>query len=147
MPDPPFDGKLATHKPLPQGKAFLICEEAELDDITGQFSFFNVVSSLGFPKFPAESPPLAIYLQLYDGIGRYELGIELRNLADDTSVTAENFSSLDFPERLVKMELVLPIDAMRFPRPGRYELVILFEGQELATQFIDAEVSNGSETR
>jgi hypothetical protein len=147
MSDSPFDGKNAAPKPLPQCKAFLICEEAEIDDITGQFNLYNVVNWLSLPDFPGETPPLASYLQLYDGIGRYDLSIELRNLADDTSVTAENFSYLDFPERLAKMELVLPIDSVRLPRPGRYELAILFDGQELATQFIDAEVSNDSETR
>jgi hypothetical protein len=45
--------------------------------------------------------------------------------------------------RLVKMELALPIKSLRLPRPGRYELALLFDGQELATQLIDAEVANG----
>lgn len=58
-------------------------------------------------------------------------------------MAAEISSDLDFPERLVKMELVLPIDSMRLRRPGRYEIAILLDGGELATQFIDAEVGNG----
>lgn len=70
------------------------------------------------------TPPLAAFLQLYDGIGRYELSIELRNLAEESSV-AEKVSHLDFPERPVKMDLVLPLDSMRLPRPGRYEIAIL----------------------
>jgi hypothetical protein len=135
------------HKPLPQCKAFLICEEAEVDDISGQFSLHRLVNWLSFSGFPADSPPLMVFLQLYDGIGRYHLSMELRNLADDSSVAAEIFSHLDFPERLAKMELVLPIESMRFPSAGRYELAILFDGQELATQFIDAEVENDDETR
>lgn len=146
MPDSPFDGKRATHKPLPQCKAFLICERVGVDKITRQFNLHRIVNSLSFPKFPAESLPLAAYVQLYDGIGQYDLGMELRNLADESSVAAELFNHLDFPERLVKMELVLPIDSLRLPYPGRYEIAILIGGREVATQFIDAEVDNGAGT-
>lgn len=146
MPDAPFDRSRATHKPLPQCKAFLICEEFGFDEITGKFDLYGLVNSLSYAEFPAGAPPLVVYLQLYDGIGGYELNVELRNLADDSTVTAEIFSQLEFPERLVKMELVLPIESIGLPRPGRYEIAILFDGRELATQFIDAEVENGEET-
>lgn len=91
------------------------------------------------------TPPLAAFLQLYDGIGRYELSIELRNLAEESSV-AEKVSHLDFPERPVKMDLVLPLDSMRLPRPGRYEIAILLDGIDAATQFI-AEVPDAGETQ
>lgn len=142
-----MDRNKTAHKPLPQCKAFLICEEFGVDNRTGQFDLYRLVNALSYSSFPAEAPPLVIYLQLYDGIGRYELSLELRNLADDSSVTAEIFSHLEFPDRLVKMELVLPIESIRLPRAGRYEIAILFDGRELATQFIDAEVANGEETK
>ena len=146
MPDAPFDGKGAARKPLPQCKAFLICEEAEVDDITGQFNLYRLVDSLRFPVLPAEVPPLVVFLQLYDGIGRYELSAELRDLARGISVAAEAFTSLDFPARLAKMDLALPIASLRLPGPGRYEIAVLLDGQELATQFIDAEVADDGET-
>ena len=44
------------------------------------------------------------------------------------------------------MELVLPIDSMRLPHAGRYEVALVLDGDELATQFIDAEVVNGQST-
>ena len=147
MPDSPFDGKRPPHKPLPQCKAILICREAEFDDPTGEFDLYGLVNTLRFSAFPAQVPPLAIFLQLYDGIGRYELSVELRNLVDGDSVAAGAFGHLEFPERLVKMELAVPIDCMRLPRSGRYEIAILFDGRELATQFIEIEAENGDETR
>jgi len=147
MPGAPFDGKRAAHKPLPQCKAFLICEEVGINSMTGQFNLYNVVNSLPFQVFPAASRPLVAFLQLYDGIGQYEVSVELRDLADERSVAAGIFGHLDFPERLVKMELAIPIDSMRLPHPGRYEIAVLLDGQELAMQFIDAEVANDDETR
>ncbi|HJT32242.1 MAG TPA: hypothetical protein VJ783_09385 [Pirellulales bacterium] len=147
MPDTSFDGKSATHKPLPQCKAFLICEEVEVDDANGRFNLYGLVDSLSFPLFPANAPPLVMFLQLYDGIGRYALSSELRDLARGMSVAAEAFTSVEFPERLVKIDLGLPIDSLRLPGPGRYELAILLDGHELATQLIDAESANDDETR
>lgn len=86
---------------------------------------------------------MVAFLQLYDGIGRYDLSLELRNLADDNSVSAGIFGHLEFPERLVKIEVALPIDSMRSPHPGRYELAVLLDAQEVATQFIDVEIVDG----
>lgn len=146
MPDSPLDRRNAARKPLPHCKAFLICEEVGIDELTGRFNLYRLLNSLRFLDFPAQIPPLAMFLQLYDGIGQYGLSVELRNLSDDTSVTAEIFSDVEFPERLVNMELVVPIDLMRLPHSGRYEIAILLDGQELATQFIDAEVANDEET-
>ena len=143
MPDATFDGKGAAHKPLPQCKAFLVCEGIGINDLTGQFNLYNLVNSLVFAQFPAEAPPLFVFLQLYDGIGRYELSAELRDLPGGRAVAAEAFTTVDFPERLVKMEVALPIHSLRLPYPGRYEIALLLNGRELATQFIDAEVANG----
>ncbi|MGH7135009.1 MAG: DUF6941 family protein [Pirellulales bacterium] len=136
-----------THKPLPQCKAFLICEGVGINNSTGQFNLYNLVNSLTFVQFPAAARPLVAFLQLYDGIGRYEVSVELRDLADESSVAAGIFGHLDFPERLVKMELAVPIDSMRLPHLGRYEIAVLLDGQELATQFIDAEVADDDKTR
>lgn len=137
----------SAYKPLPHCKALLICRETEFDETAGEFDLYGLVNTLKFPEFPAQAPPLALFLQLYDGIGRYELSIELRNLADESRVAAGLFGHLEFPERLVKMELAVPVDRMRVPQPGRYEIAILFDGRELATQFIDIEAEDDDETR
>lgn len=108
MPDAPFDRSRAAHKPLPQCKAFLICDEFGFDEITGKFDLYGLVNSLEFPRFPAEAPPLVVYLQLYDGIGRYDLSMELRNLADGNSVAAGIFAHLEFPIGLLKLNWCCP---------------------------------------
>lgn len=84
-----------------------------------------------------------IFLQLYDGIGEYGLSIALHNLSDNTSIAAPILVSLDFPERLAKMDVAFPVASLRLPRPGRYELAVLLDGQELAPQIFEAEVEDG----
>lgn len=132
-------------KPLPQCKAFLLCEEVAEDEVTGQLSLNRLIEILRFPTFPAESMPFVIFVQLYDGIGRYQFDVELRNLSDNTSVAATASSSLDFPQRLVKMDIMLPVEFLRLPHAGRYEFAVLLDGEELVTQAIVAELENGKE--
>jgi hypothetical protein len=142
MPDP----NNKRHKPLPQCKAFLLCEGITEDEVTGQLCLNKLIETLRFPFFAAKSLPLIVFVQLYDGIGRYQLAVELRDLSDNTSTAATMPSSLDFPQRLVKMDVILPIDSLRLPHPGRYEFGVLLDGEEVATQSIDAELQNAEET-
>src|SRR5487761_1493236 len=130
------------HKPLPQCKAFLLCEGIAEDAVTGQLSLNKIIEILRFPAFPAQSVSFAVFVQLYDGIGPYQLAVDLRDLSESTSMAATLSSSLDFPERLVKMDIILPIDSLRLPHAGRYEFAVLLDGEELATQPIDAELEN-----
>jgi uncharacterized protein DUF6941 len=133
-------------KPLPQCKALLLCEAISEDATTGQLSLHKLIEIIQFRAFPAESPPLAIFVQLYDGIGRYQLAVEIRDLAENTSMSVAAFSSLEFPERLAKMDIVLPVEFLRLPRAGRYEFALLLDGEELATQSIDADLEDGGRT-
>ncbi|HVA49986.1 MAG TPA: hypothetical protein VNH11_26710 [Pirellulales bacterium] len=146
MPNGPSNPKQTRQKPLPQCKAVLLCENVVEDEITGQFSLNKLIDVVRFSTFPGVSLPFALFLQLYDGIGRYQLAIELRDLADGTRVAVAMFSSLDFIERLANMDVVLPVDSLRLPRAGRYQFAVLLDGEELATQHLDAEFENGEET-
>ena len=133
----------ARQKPLPQCKAFLLCEGVDEDDVTAQLSLSKLIEDFQFPAFPADSAPFVAFMQLYDGIGRYRLAVELRDLSDNTSMAITVSSSLDFPQRLVKMDVILPVDSLRLPRSGRYEFAVLVDGEEVASQPFDAELFNG----
>jgi hypothetical protein len=64
--------------------------------------------------------PFILFLQLYDGIGRYHVSIELHDLVQDR-VASAGIHEVDFPERLDKMDMAIPIDYIDLPRAGRYE--------------------------
>lgn len=97
------------------------------------------------PVFPAPSRPFVVFLQLYDGIGRYHVNMEVNGLDDDTSVARAALPDLDFPERLAKIDMMIPVDSILLPRPGRYELIVLLDGKELARQHFDAETDDETE--
>lgn len=133
------------NKPLPHCRAILLCEDVGEDEATGAISLINLIEHFKTDTFPAQTRPFMLFLQLYDGIGRYGVCIEARALDDDTSVARATLSDVDFPERLAKIEMMVPVDSVLLPRPGRYELALLLDGQELAKQHFDAETDDDIE--
>ncbi len=132
-------------KPPPRCEALLLCQEAIEDPASGEFSLFHVKHSLRLAAFPGPSPPFAVFVQLYDGIGVYDLTIEVRDLAGDVTVARTTVPGLDFPERLVTMDLAVAIQSLGLPHPGRYVLVASIAEQELARQHFLAEAEDGEE--
>lgn len=135
----------SANKPLPHCRAILICERVADDPATGELTLHKLIECFRMPAFPAASPSFMVFVQLYDGIGRYRVSMALNALDDDTSVARATLPDVDFPDRLAKMEMIIPVDSVFLPRPGRYELIVLLEGQELARQHFDAETDDDAE--
>lgn len=132
-------------KPLPHCKVLLICEKVTISQITGAISLHNLIEKFRLRVLPGRSCPFTIYLQVYDGIGRYSLEIEINDLADDSRVAVSKLDDLDFPDRLAKIDITIPIDFVPLPRAGRYELVVYAGGQPMARQHFNAEADDGEE--
>lgn len=129
-------------KPLPHCKALLICEKMTESQLTEKITLHNLIENFGLRAFPGRSTPFVIFIQLYDGIGRYKLTIEVHDLSDDSMVARTTYGDLEFPERLTRMVVTIPIDFVQLPRPGRYELVALANGQDVGRQYFDVEMAH-----
>jgi hypothetical protein len=134
-----------TRKPLPHCQALLLCKQVVQDDETLAISLFNLIESFSQQTSPGPTPPFVVFLQLYDGIGRYKLSMEANALGDDARVARATIGDVDFPERLAKMDIAIPVDSIFVPRPGRFELVVFVDGQELARQYFSVEVQDVTE--
>lgn len=132
-------------KPLPHCTALLICEKVSVSQITGAVSLHNLIEEFRLRSFPGRSSRFTIYLQVYDGIGRYSLSVEINDLGDDSSIAVAKVPDLDFPDRLAKIAVTIPIDSVPLPRPGRYELVVFVDGQPLPRQHFNVEADRGEE--
>ncbi|HVA48774.1 MAG TPA: hypothetical protein VNH11_20580 [Pirellulales bacterium] len=69
--------------------------------------------------------------------------MEINDLTDGSTIAETRLDDLDFPDRLAKIQVMVPFEFVPLPRPGRYELVVLVDGQPLASQQFDAEVDHG----
>ncbi len=92
----------------------------------------SISSTLILPVFPGPSPSFEIFVELYDGIGVYDLSIEVDDRFDDKTIARATLVDLDFTERLAKMDLAFPVQSVALPHPGRYDVLALVRGQELA---------------
>lgn len=132
-----------TGKPLPHCKALLLCEKVTESLITGKVTLHNLIERFEVAAFPARSTRFTIFLEVYDGIGRYEMEVEVNDLRDGSAVAAIELDDLDFPDRLTRIQVTAPVDFVPLQKPGRFELVVLVGGQPLASQYFAAEVDNG----
>ncbi|HEV3341911.1 MAG TPA: hypothetical protein VG125_16205 [Pirellulales bacterium] len=138
------DDHSETHKPLPHCKALLLCEKVTESQLTDKITLHNLIETFNLRSFPGRSTPFTIFLQVYDGIGRYPITVEVNDLTGGLTIAEIDLDDFDFPERLVMIQMTAPIDSVPLPHPGRYELVIVLDGQPLARQYFVAEVDHVS---
>lgn len=110
----------SANKPLPHCRAILLCERVAGDAATGEITLHRLTERFRMRVFPGASQPFMVFLQLYDGIGRYRVSMALNALDDDTCVALATLPDVDFPERLAKMEMIIPVDN---DNPGGFGVV------------------------
>ncbi len=73
-------------------------------------------------------------MQFTDGIGRYEVVVEIHDLRDNTILARAQALGIEFPERLQGMNICLPVPPLPLGHPGSYDLVVFANGQETERQ-------------
>ena len=119
--------------PLPMAHAFLVCRQIIQDVVTSQCVLIDPKIEFSLPHFPA-TVLVSIYGQLSEV--RREYSPEFRLWGSDGEILwdyrapAPMTSPDDDPlrqYRFVFRDLAIP-----FPRPGRYDLLMLAHGTEIA---------------
>jgi hypothetical protein len=117
--------------PLPTAQAFLVCKAVHQDPTTRMYSLEKICDAIGLNFFPA-GYPVSVYAYLTGGHGVYELALELRD-AEGTPVWAGRWSDpLEYCDPLKSQQLAVNNTVIAFPAPGRFDLVLLANGEDLA---------------
>lgn len=74
----------------------LLCEKVTESQISGKITLHNLIDRFALRSFPGRSTRFAIFLQAYDGIGRYGIKVEINDLADGSTVAHGEADDLDF---------------------------------------------------
>lgn len=120
--------------PRPTSKALLICQQTILEAHTGNISIINVFTRFILPRLPGRLHPFQVFVQFTNALGHYEVTIEIHDLKDDALVCRSPQISLDIPDRLHVRQVIIPIPPLRIPHPGKYDLIVLANGQEIDRQ-------------
>lgn len=124
--------------PTPICKAILLCEQAIIAT-DGKVSLIDVVVVKRSQMFPCQSDEMKCYLQLVAGFGAYQLSLEILDLAEDRLIAKGKGPVANFADRLTPLQFVLPIPSLPILHPGRYDVIVLGNDNEIdRQQFIAA---------
>lgn len=136
------DEPAETVKPLPHCKALLLCEKVTESQLTGKVTLHNLIEGFQSRIFSGRSTRFTIFLEAYDGIGRYSLSVEFNDLSDGSTIADLALDDLDFTDRLARIQIAVPIDFVQLSVAGRYELVVFVNGEQLSSQHFEAEIGD-----
>ncbi len=121
-------------KPVPQCKAILLCERVIMEAGTGKVNLIGVVHKFVFPSLPAQTQPMTAYLQLVEGIGRYNITAEVWDLTTGQSLAQGQGAAVEFQDRLAVIQLLLPLPPLPLHHEGSFDVVVFANGQEIDRQ-------------
>ena len=126
---------MTTHRrlPLPQAQAFVICREIWHNDRSNEFLLASPLSHIPIDTFPA-LVTVSVYAHITGGHGEYELDFLLRNAANDTVWSWGPQSPLQHEDPLMPQQVAFHDLVLEVPSPGRYELALLANGEEIGRQ-------------
>jgi hypothetical protein len=122
--------------PVPEVKAFLVCDQILHDAPTNKKSLIGVFHDLASTRFPAVHPSLWIYANLTDARGKYEFEFRLIDLARGAMLGAGSPPPVDIPDPLRTTEFSAQLRNITFPGPGTYEFHLIVNKKLIATKSI-----------
>jgi hypothetical protein len=141
-PSPQKEGK-----PPPVCKAILLCEQTTAEEGTGRVSLIGLIRTLTMAAFPGRSNRMKLFLQLVDGIGEYDIRIEVHDLSQDGVIARMWGPTISFPRRPFSHQLSLQLPTLPIPHPGRYDVVVLGNGKEIDRQQFRAQLARNIEEK
>ena len=123
--------------PRPNLLVFLVCRYAARDEWTKEYSTCGIVGRIVSREFPATSV-LSFFVEMSDCQGEYSIRFILRD-GNDAMIQEFVRKPLQSPNPLNVWTLSWTGCRLAFPRPGRYDLILEVNGEELARRriFVD----------
>jgi hypothetical protein len=131
--------------PPPACKALLLCDQTIIEAGSGKISLIGSFTAFALQSFPGQTVPFTAFVQLADGIGRYEIQVEIHDLREGTVLARSPKMEIEFAERLTKINICLPVPPLRLTHEGKYDFVFLANGQEIDRQQFDASSQENDE--
>jgi hypothetical protein len=115
---------------LPIVRLFFPCDSATLDLADNKWTLKNPWHTVGMPAGLTErfiQPEIWLYAQLTDGLGKFNLVVEMRDSESQTIIGRSRPEPRDFQggQQLLAVEVVFKMTNVPFPRPGVYEFKLL----------------------
>ncbi|MEX2287515.1 MAG: hypothetical protein WD648_10535 [Planctomycetaceae bacterium] len=120
--------------PPPICKAILLCDSTIVEAGTGKVSIIGVFGQFTVLQLPGRLSPFTVFLQLIEGVGRYDIVVEFQDLRDNMVMARADGLAITFPARLMTMNVILPVPPVPVVHSGEYEIVVFANAQEIDRQ-------------
>ncbi len=122
--------------PQPLVQSFLVCREIFQDKQTGEYLLLGPVSGLTLSAFPA-ALRLSLYIRLTGAHGSYRLAVQLRDQDGGKVGECPGPDNVHPSDPLAPCQICWRNLGLYFPRPGRYDLILLANDEDLAHYALD----------
>lgn len=119
-------------RPTPVCKCFVLCRQIFVDPVRQDYTVVSPVHQVFSPRYPL-TENLAVFARWTNAHGSYAVEVQLRSLDGDILWRAEMEAPFETRDPLRVWILPLHQLAMTIPEPGKYEVVLLASGQEVAS--------------
>jgi hypothetical protein len=75
---------------------------------------------------------------LVEGIGDYEIRVEVHDVAQDEIVFKSGAVRISFADRLMQRRSIFSLPGLPMPHSGKYDVIVFGDGREIDRQQIDA---------
>lgn len=127
-------GKGPESKPPPVCKAILLCDQVIRDIASGKASLIGIFDGFRLSSVPGHTRPVMAFLHLIEGIGRYDLTVQVHDLQTDLVIARARTATVEFQDRLEKKQLVIAVPPLPVEHAGVYDFVVLADGKEVDRQ-------------
>jgi hypothetical protein len=128
--------------PPPTCKAILLCQMAIFEQGTGNPSLVNIFDRIVLDSLPGRVSQ-CVFLQLVNGIGAYDIVVEVHDLGEDKILGRATVASIEFPDRTIRANVVISMPGFPITHTGIYEFVVLANDQEIDRQQFIASLRGG----
>jgi hypothetical protein len=120
--------------PDPVCKAILLCQQSIVEAGTGLVSLIHVFDAFGV-KDGGRTGPAEVFCQITEAQGKYQISVEVHDLATGNAVAGTKGVAIDIDDRLSTANVIIPIPPLPL-HPGEYDIVIYANGAEIDRQKI-----------
>jgi hypothetical protein len=118
----------------PRCKAILLCDKILVEAGTGKISLVGIFDRVGVAGFPAAVGPFNAFLQMTDGVGRYEVFVEVHDLSDGLVLARTQSGMLEFKEPTDKINFQIAMPRWQARHGGAYDFVVLADDEVVERQ-------------
>ncbi len=119
----------------PTAVGLVLCQQAVIEEKTRNVTLVNCFNRRAQESFPTPAQSFTVYAVLTDGLGDMTLSLSVAPL--DTLVPMATHSrKVKFTNPLQELRLLASTKSFSFPKPGRYQVSLLADGEVLAQRVL-----------